>query len=152
MAPHPPVLLILLGGLLGLVPRLSEVRLEPDIVLVLGPCRANPRRHGASFRDRDLLVFATAVVILLTIVVRAPRCRWCLLLAVAVTGLQVEMHPVLGRLGLRNGDEQQREVRGFKEGLGVTRLVVVGQRGVEHLSPEPAQAVGIGAVDRHMSH
>jgi len=29
------VLLILLGGLLGLVPRLSEVRLEPDIVLVL---------------------------------------------------------------------------------------------------------------------
>lgn len=31
----PPVLLIVLGGLLGLVPRLSEVHLDPDVVLLL---------------------------------------------------------------------------------------------------------------------
>jgi len=75
-----------------------------------------------------------------------------LLVAGAVSGLQVQVHAVLGRFRLSDGDEQERKVRGLEKHLGVTRLVVISERGVEHLSPEPAQGVGIGAVDRHMSH
>ncbi len=65
----------------------------------------------------------------------------------AVVRLDVEVDAVLDALRLGHGDEQERGAGGLDQGLGVSGEVVIGEGGTQHLGPEGAELVGVGAVD-----
>ncbi len=75
-----------------------------------------------------------------------------LLVPGAVLRHQVEVDPVLDLLALLDPDEEQRDALRVDLDLRVTGHVALAQGAVHHLRPEHREGVGVGAVERHMSH